>query len=83
MSTIENDKIIDESTCTEPERKEEKNATEEEEDLSKLLLPDVQNLPLIPPSAVETNFITYFALGNSINPNIQTVITFSPINPKP
>ncbi|KAI5402774.1 uncharacterized protein LOC127084411 [Lathyrus oleraceus] len=62
MSTIENDKIIDESTCTETEPKEEKNDTEEEEDLSKLLLPDVQNLPLIPPSAVETNFITYFAL---------------------
>ncbi|RHN52757.1 hypothetical protein MtrunA17_Chr6g0483941 [Medicago truncatula] len=36
---------------------------EEEDDLEKLLLPDVQNLPLIPPSAVETNFVTYFALG--------------------
>ncbi|KAL5073844.1 hypothetical protein RYX36_012828 [Vicia faba] len=60
MSTIEDDKIIDESN-TETELKEEKNE-EEEEDLSKLLQPDAQNLPLIPPSAVETNFVTYFAL---------------------
>ncbi|CAK8569134.1 unnamed protein product [Lathyrus sativus] len=62
MSTIENDQIIDESNHTETERKEEKNDDDEEEDLSKLLLPDVQNLPLIPLSAVETNFVTYFAL---------------------
>ncbi|XP_058785475.1 uncharacterized protein LOC131660281 [Vicia villosa] len=62
MSTIENDQIIDESNHSETERKQEKNDEDEEDDLSKLLLPDVQNLPLIPPSAVETNFVTYFAL---------------------
>lgn len=50
MSTVENEQIIDESNSS------------EEDDLEKLLLPDVENLPLIPPSAVETNFVTYFAL---------------------
>lgn len=74
MSTIENDQIIDESNHSETERKQEKN--DEEEDLSKLLLPDVQNLPLIPPSAVETNFVTYFALGNSINLIFKPLLHF-------
>lgn len=50
MSTVENDQIIDESNSS------------EEDDLEKLLLPDVENFPLIPPSAIETNFVTYFAL---------------------
>ena len=36
---------------------------EEDEELRKLLLPDVSYLPLTPPSAIETNFVTYFALG--------------------
>lgn len=36
----------------------------EEEELKRLLLPDLSNLPLSPPSAVETNFVRYFALGN-------------------
>jgi len=66
MSTVENDKIIDESNRSETEQEEKKN-NEEEDDLEKLLLPDVENLPLTPPSAVETNFVTYFALGNSIH----------------
>ncbi|PNY04882.1 protein FAM206A-like protein [Trifolium pratense] len=61
-TTIENDQIIEESNCSETEPREEKNNEEEEEDLKKLLLPDPQNLPLTPPSAVETNFVTYFAL---------------------
>lgn len=56
MSTVENDQIINESNYSETEQREN-----EEEDLEKLILP--QNLPLIPPSAVETNFVTYFALG--------------------
>ena len=61
MSTINKDHIVDESNRSETKLVEEE---EEEEDLQKLLVPDVQNLPLIPPSAVETNFATYFALGN-------------------
>lgn len=67
MSIIDNDQIINESKCSETEQREEKNNEEEEEELGKLLFPDVQNLPLTPPSAVESNFVTYFALGNSIN----------------
>ncbi|RZC05381.1 Protein Simiate isoform B [Glycine soja] len=59
MSTINKDHIVDESNRSETKLVEEE---EEEEDLQKLLVPDVQNLPLIPPSAVETNFATYFAL---------------------
>jgi hypothetical protein len=58
-TTIENGRIVEESNYSEP--REEKINDEEEDDLNKLLLPDPQNLP---PSAVETNFVTYFALGN-------------------
>jgi hypothetical protein len=61
-TTIENGRIVEESNYSEP--REEKINDEEENDLNKLLLPDPQNLPLTPPSAVETNFVTYFALGN-------------------
>ncbi|KAK7351770.1 hypothetical protein VNO77_11459 [Canavalia gladiata] len=61
MSTIYTDQMVDESNCSETKLREEKN--EEEEELQKLLVPDVQDLPLTPPSAVETNFVTYFALG--------------------
>jgi hypothetical protein len=63
-TTIENGQIVEESNYSETEPREEKINEEEEDDLNKLLLPDPQNLPLIPPSAVETNFVTYFALGN-------------------
>ncbi|TYK31468.1 protein Simiate [Cucumis melo var. makuwa] len=34
---------------------------EQDEELRKLLTPDVRDLPLVPPSAVETNFVSYFA----------------------
>jgi hypothetical protein len=63
-TTIENGQIVEESNYSETEPREEKINDEEEDDLNKLLLPDPQNLPLTPPSAVETNFVTYFALGN-------------------
>eukprot|EP00261_Vitis_vinifera_P030071 XP_010664857.1 PREDICTED: FAM206 family protein isoform X1 [Vitis vinifera] len=33
----------------------------EEEELQRLLVPDVHNLPLFPPSAVQSNFVSYFA----------------------
>lgn len=38
---------------------------EQDEELRKLLTPDVRDLPLVPPSAVETNFVSYFAPGTS------------------
>ncbi|KAJ1421589.1 hypothetical protein SESBI_13537 [Sesbania bispinosa] len=59
-SIINKDQIVDGSKCSETERQEENN--DEDEELQKLLLPDVQNLPLTPPSAVESNFVAYFAL---------------------
>ncbi|KAI9200840.1 hypothetical protein LWI28_013918 [Acer negundo] len=34
---------------------------EEEEELRKLLVPPVEDLPLIPPTAVDSNFVAYFA----------------------
>ncbi|KAA8528777.1 hypothetical protein F0562_036132 [Nyssa sinensis] len=38
-----------------------KSIQEEEEELRRLLVPDIRDLPLTPPSAVESNFVTYFA----------------------
>lgn len=43
--------------------KEEAEKEDEEEELRKLLLPNVDELPETPRSAVEANFITYFAPG--------------------
>lgn len=60
MSTTNQDQIVDESNCSKTKEQEEK--TEEENELQKILVPDVQNLPLTPPSAVESNFATYFAI---------------------
>lgn len=42
---------------------EEEQPENEEDELKRLLLPDVSNLPLSPPSSVETNFVRYFAIG--------------------
>ncbi|KAK2660778.1 hypothetical protein Ddye_007311 [Dipteronia dyeriana] len=39
----------------------EKEEEEEEEELRKLLVPPVEDLPLIPPTAVDSNFVAYFA----------------------
>ncbi|KAG2407413.1 uncharacterized protein HKW66_Vig0022350 [Vigna angularis] len=62
MSTINKDQIMDESNCSETEVLDEIKEEEEDEDLQKLLVPDVQNLPITPPSAVESNFATFFAI---------------------
>ncbi|XP_019155837.1 PREDICTED: uncharacterized protein LOC109152647 isoform X2 [Ipomoea nil] len=34
---------------------------EEEEELRRLLVPRIEDLPSVPPSAVESNFVTYYA----------------------
>ncbi|KAL2468215.1 Single hybrid motif superfamily protein [Forsythia ovata] len=39
----------------------ENKQDEEEEELKRLLVPNVEDLPLTPPSAIESNFTTYFA----------------------
>lgn len=41
------------------ELKEEEE--DEGEELHKLLLPDIRDLPTTPPSSVQTNFVSYFA----------------------
>jgi hypothetical protein len=43
------------------ELKEEEE--DEGEELHKLLLPDIRDLPTTPPSSVQTNFVSYFAPG--------------------
>ncbi|CAN1315126.1 Protein Abitram [Linum perenne] len=50
-----------ESDGTEKMEKPESLYDDGEEDLRKLLLPNVKDLPSTPPSAVETNFVSYFA----------------------
>ncbi|KAM7517299.1 hypothetical protein LguiA_006882 [Lonicera macranthoides] len=40
----------------------ENDKDEEEYELRRLLVPDVRDLPLSPPSAIQANFVTYFAL---------------------
>lgn len=42
---------------------EEKPKEEDEEELRRLLLPNVDELPETPPSAVEANFATFFLPG--------------------
>ncbi|KAI6690842.1 hypothetical protein NL676_027670 [Syzygium grande] len=42
-------------------RKVDGDGDDEDEELRGLLMPDVRDLPLAPPSAVESNFVAYFA----------------------
>lgn len=44
-----------------PEQVREKEMQDDEEELHKLLIPNVHDLPLTPPSAVDSNFVAYFA----------------------
>lgn len=41
----------------------------EDEELRSLLLPDANNLPEAPPSAVEFNFVRYYAIGTPLRPD--------------
>ncbi|OIT37511.1 PREDICTED: protein Simiate [Nicotiana attenuata] len=43
------------------QKSEPVNEEIEDEELRKLLVPKIEDLPLSPPSAVESNFVTYFA----------------------
>lgn len=66
-----NNHRVDETNNSETEETEkqvqvrEKQEDNEEEVLRKLLLPNVHDLPLTPPSAVDSNFVAYFAPGFS------------------
>ena len=39
------------------------NPKEEEEEFQRILVPNVHDLPLNPPSSVESNFVSYFVPG--------------------
>lgn len=41
----------------------------QDEELRKLLVPKLEDLPISPPSAVEFNFVTYLAPGNKLTSN--------------
>ncbi|XVE56199.1 hypothetical protein DITRI_Ditri03aG0218600 [Diplodiscus trichospermus] len=49
------------NSLPEQNKQEEEKDEFEEQELQKLLLPDIRQLPLSPPSAVESNFVSYFA----------------------
>lgn len=38
---------------------------QEQDSLHRILVPDVRDLPLTPPSAIESNFVSYFAPGTT------------------
>lgn len=43
---------------------EQKEQEVEDPELHRLLVPNAEDLPLIPPSATESNFVSYFAPGS-------------------
>lgn len=47
------------------EREQEQEQEQEEDSLHRILVPDVRDLPLTPPSAIESNFVSYFAPGTT------------------
>lgn len=47
--------------CSIQHKHSQAEAIEEDEELKRLLMPDVTNLPLSPPSAVQSNFLLYFS----------------------
>ncbi|KAH9693514.1 actin-binding transcription modulator [Citrus sinensis] len=50
-----------EETPEQAQQEREKEMQDDEEELHKLLLPNVHDLPLTPPSAIDFNFVAYFA----------------------
>lgn len=50
-------------SCSETIQNEEEE--KEEDELRRLLVPKLEDLPHTPPSAIETNFVTYYAPGES------------------
>lgn len=47
------------------EREQEQEHEQEQDSLHRILVPDVRDLPLTPPSAIESNFVSYFAPGTT------------------
>lgn len=59
--------VASESCLTEQKVEAPMSVVDEDEELRKLLMPDVQSLPVSPPSAVESNFDAYFAPGKCLD----------------
>lgn len=55
---------LEETTVSVPNKLQEEEIYEEQQ-LNELLVPDIRQLPLNPPSAVESNYVSYFAPGPS------------------
>lgn len=47
------------------EREQEQEQEQEQDSLHRILVPDVRDLPLTPLSAIESNFVSYFAPGTT------------------
>lgn len=53
------------------EQHQQQQAQEDEEDeLRKLLLSDIGELPISPPSATQVNFVSYFITGSQISTTV-------------
>ncbi|THG18912.1 hypothetical protein TEA_022359 [Camellia sinensis var. sinensis] len=61
------------SNPTQQQQEDQEQSIEatEEAELNRLLVPDVLDLPLTPPSAVDSNFVPYFAPGKSDRSGIK------------
>ena len=61
------DEILNPNSCSSSsnstQQQQQQKESVEEEELKGLLVPDVRDLPLTPTSAVESNFVPYFAPG--------------------
>ena len=55
------DHSVDDTKNLEHEQEQEQQNQKEEEELPRILVPN--DLPLTPPSAVQSNFVSYFAPG--------------------
>ncbi|KAG6704757.1 hypothetical protein I3842_07G148600 [Carya illinoinensis] len=60
-NSVDDTDKLDSSVQNNPTRQRQQHKEDEEDGLQRLLLPDARDLPLIPPSAVESNFVSYFA----------------------
>ncbi|CAK9143838.1 unnamed protein product [Ilex paraguariensis] len=60
-----NDRTAHSGSCSSskssPTQPQPEYSVTEDEELKRLLLPNVHDLPLTPPSAIQSNFVTYFA----------------------
>lgn len=55
------DHSVDDTINLEHDQEQE----QEQDSLHRFLVPDVHDLPLTPPSAIESNFVSYFAPGTT------------------